>query len=45
MNSSAGFKKRFPLRPPSGILSNTREFLKVVDISQSEPIIASNIRT
>jgi hypothetical protein len=45
MNSSTGFKKRSLLRPPSGMLSNAREFLKVVDISQSEPIIASNIRT
>lgn len=45
MNSSTGFKKRSLLRPPSGMLSNTRELLRIVDVSQSEPIIASNVRT
>lgn len=45
MNSSTGFKKRNLLRPPSGIISNQKEFLKVIDISQNEPMIASGIRT
>lgn len=45
MNSSTGFKKRNLLRPPSGIISHHRELLKVIDITQSEPIVASNIRT
>lgn len=44
MNSSTGFKKRSLLRPPSGMLSSQRQFLKSIDISQSEPILASNIR-
>ena len=45
MNSSTGFKKRNLLRPASGLISHNREFLKSVDISQSEAIISSNIRT
>lgn len=44
MNSSTGFKKRNLLRPPSGVLSHSKEFLKSIDISQSETIISSNIR-
>jgi len=45
MNSSTGFKKRSLLRPPSALLSNQREFLKTIDISQSIPMISTNIRT
>lgn len=47
MNSSTGFKKRPLLRPPSGLLQNpsTHQLLRTVDISQSEPMIGSNIRT
>lgn len=44
MNSSTGFKKRPLLRPPSGIREREKEYLKVFDISQAEPMIASQIK-
>lgn len=44
MNSSTGFKKRNLLRPASGVLNKEKQFLKVFDISQSEPVISSSIR-
>jgi hypothetical protein len=44
MGSSTGFKKRNLLRPPSGILSKKQEFLRSIDINQSEPLIATFLR-
>lgn len=45
MNSSTGFKKRNLLRPPSGIREREREFLKTIDISQSETMILNQLKT
>lgn len=45
LGSSTGFKKRNLLRPASGMLNKRLEFLRAVDISQSEPAIASLIRS
>lgn len=44
MGSSTGFKKRNLLRPPSGMLSKKQEFLRSIDINQSEPLIATFLR-
>jgi len=45
MGASTGFKKRQLLRPPSGLLSKRQqEFLRCLDISQSEPVIATSLR-
>jgi hypothetical protein len=44
LGSSTGFKKRNLLRPPSGMLSKKQELLRSVDISQSEPVIATFLR-
>ena len=44
MGSSAGFKKRNLLRPASGVLSKKVEFLRAVDVSQSEPVISTFLR-
>jgi hypothetical protein len=44
LGSSTGFKKRNLLRPPSGLLSKKAEFLRSVDASQSEPVIATFLR-
>ncbi len=44
LGSSTGFKKRNLLRPPSGVLSKKQEFLRSVDISQSEPMIATFLK-
>lgn len=44
LGSSTGFKKRNLLRPPSGVLSKKQELLRSVDISQSEPVIASFLK-
>jgi len=45
LGSSTGFKKRNLLRPPSGMLNKKQEFLKAIDISQSEPAIATLLRS
>ena len=44
MNSSTGFKKRSLLRPPSGMRERAKEYLKAFDISQSEPMIANQVK-
>jgi hypothetical protein len=45
LGSSTGFKKRQLLRPPSGLLNKRpQEFLRSVDVSQSEPVIATSLR-
>jgi hypothetical protein len=44
MNSSTGFKKRPLLRPPSGMREKEKEYLKVFDITQAEPMIASQVK-
>ena len=45
LGSSTGFKKRPLLRPPSGMLSKKQEFLRSLDISQAEPVIATSLRS
>lgn len=45
LGSSTGFKKRNLLRPPSGMLNKRLEFLRSIDISQSEPAISTLIRS
>lgn len=44
MGNSTGFKKRGLLRPPSGVLSKKLEFLRSIDVSQSEPVIATFLK-
>lgn len=45
MNSSAGFKKRSLIRPPSSSGIKEREFLRSVDLSQSESMLSSTLKT
>ena len=44
LGSSTGFKKRPLLRPPSGVLSKKLEFLRSIDLSQSEHVISTFLR-
>jgi len=44
LGNSTGFKRR-PLRPPSGILNKKPEFLRSIDISLAEPVIATSFRS
>ena len=44
LGSSTGLKRR-PLRPPSGILNKKLEFLRSIDINQSETVIATSFRS
>ena len=43
MNNSTGFKRKL-LRPASGVLSKKLEFLRSIDVSQSEPVIATFLK-
>ena len=43
MGNSTGFKRKL-LRPASGVLSKKLEFLRSIDVSQSEPVIATFLK-
>lgn len=45
LGSSTGFKKRNLLRPPSGVISKKQEYLRSIDVSQTEPVISTFLRT